>query len=332
MNNITITVLVGRNQENLLRLYESIKLLTIVPYEIVLVIDKANSIEFDESSFLLSDVSVIFLYVENKRQPYMRNLGLKHATGNYVWFIDDDVTLKNDSLFNLSKLINNIKSDQKIGCIAGKIIEVKDFVKNFKKPINFTFFRGFIGDFSIDKKSLNERYFSFIEIGTDNYPIVLHAQGTSMIFNREMLMTVSGFDEDLDYGYCSFEDTDPCLALFKEKLVTIYASEIELTHHKLIRIGGITRGYDNYTYQSSFIRNFIIVMYKNKYPRKYLCFINISAFIFFHFIRILKYNGFFKIKKGFFNVMYNSTKSVFSGVRLGLATLSKSTNRINTQF
>lgn len=331
MNNISIAVLVGRNQENLLKLYGSLKSLTMLPHEIILVIDKANSIEFEESSFILPFVPVIFLYVENRKQPYMRNLALRNTTGNYIWFIDDDVTLNKDSLYNLTHLTCDIKCDQKIGCIAGKIIEKKDFIKKFKKPINFTFFRGFVGDFSIDKKSLNEKNYSTIKIGETKYPIVLHAQGTSMIFNKDMLSEVGGFDEDLDYGYCSFEDTDPCLALFKKKYVTIYASEIELTHHKMIRIGGVTRGYDNYTYQSSFLRNFIIVMYKNKFPNQYLSLANILTFIFFHYIRILKYNGFFRFNRNVFNVLFNSTKSVFSGISLGIGTLLKTTNRINTQ-
>jgi glycosyltransferase involved in cell wall biosynthesis len=105
---VSIVILVGRDQSNLEKLYESIFNLTILPKEIVLVISKDNDVKFDESKFLIKGVKIVFLYTCNKKQPEMRNIGTKSASSEYIWFIDDDVTLNSDSLENLNRILINL--------------------------------------------------------------------------------------------------------------------------------------------------------------------------------------------------------------------------------
>lgn len=330
---VSIVILVGRDQSNLERLYESIFKLTILPNEIVLVINKDNDVKFDESKFLISGVKIVFLYTCNKKQPEMRNVGITSVSSDYIWFIDDDVTLNSDSLENLYKILNNL-TNSSIGCIAGRIIESKEFTGKLDRPIDFTFFRGFIGDFSLDNIKFPSNLYNLYTVNENiKVPIVPFAQGTSMVFNKEYLINVGGFDEDLSYGYCSFEDADPCLALFRKGYKTVYTSDVVLTHHKMLRVGGLTRGYDNFLYQSSIIRNFLVVIFKNKYPNIFFWPAYILTFTFFHYLRLLYSNNFLKFDVKSFEVLSKSSKAILRGFYLGINIIIKNKSRVNnSQF
>jgi GT2 family glycosyltransferase len=329
---VTIIILVGRDQNNLERLYESIVKLTKLPTEIILVVDEDVVLNFEESKFLIDSVRLVFLYTKNKKLPEMRNLGIQSATSEYLWFIDDDVTLNFDSLEVLENILISL-NDNSIGCIAGRIIESKDFTGKLTRPIDFTLFRGFIGDFSLENSDFPSADYKNFKINESiKLPVVPFAQGTSMVFNKIKLLSVGGFDEDLSYGYCSFEDADPCLALYRKGYKTIYASEVVLTHHKMIRVGGVTRGYDNFLYQSSIVRNFLVVIFKNKYPNILFWPVYILTFTFFHYLRLLYSNNFLKFNFNSLKVLSKSTKAVLRGFYLGFITILKNKSRVNTQI
>ena len=95
-------------------------------YEIILVDDGST----DQTKFILQDIKskydeVILIRQKNKGLSGARNTGLENANGQYVWFVDGDDSVKNNSAEILFTLLNNSSAD--IFCLEA------DFIKNKKK-------------------------------------------------------------------------------------------------------------------------------------------------------------------------------------------------------
>lgn len=76
-------------------------------YEIIVVNDgtQDNSVQVIEK-YIKPENNVTLIHRENGGLSAARNTGLKHAQGEYVWFVDSDDWIEKDSL---SKLIQYIK-------------------------------------------------------------------------------------------------------------------------------------------------------------------------------------------------------------------------------
>ena len=296
MSSITLSALIGRNKDNYKKLENSILSSSELPFEIIHCVDQ-NIVKFtiDDVDDRLKGITKI-LYGYGK-QPELRNIILKEVKTDFIWFIDDDVTISTDSIKNLVFLSSTlINFESEVGAIAGKIIEPKK--SNFNKPpIYMNFFQGFVGDFNFNIshfKNFNYKWFKFSD--KLNLPIVDVIQGTSMVFFTKTLKEIGGFNESLSHGYSSFEDSEPLMRLKSDNKIIVYSDLFELIHHKAPRINDETRGFENMSYQISFFRNFIISVISNKYPSFFKSLVFCFVFSLTHFLRCSFY--FKSIRKG----------------------------------
>lgn len=267
MKTVDICILLGRGDEHLATYIHSFNNLTIKPRTLIVVVDMnfRSSVPCIEIGPGVG-IEVIPFY-GNRRQPEMRNLALLKSTSDYLWFMDDDVSLLESSFENLQEILDGL-NDHEVGCIAGKIIEERDYdPSNLMHPIELNAFRGTIGYFEADFKDFQKSKYKFISSKSGrNYPCVDFPQGTSMVFHRNHLLGVGGFNELLGIDYASYEDGEPSFALWKNNLLTLYAPDFELIHHKLLRVDGTSRNNPTLQYQYALIRNHCISLIGNKYP------------------------------------------------------------------
>ncbi len=329
--NISLVVIAGRDAVNLERLIKTVKALKEKPVELIIVFDMKQCKKASVIKIEGVNVKHIEYYGEGK-QPHMRNLALSATECDYLWYIDDDVSLDVSSYVNLHSIIEDIPENSMVGSIAGKIIEDKGFDRNkIKRPIEFNFLKGPIGLFDFNPEEFPNHLYDVVEgISGSEYPVVDFCQGTSMVFKRGSLCSIGGFDEDLGVGYSSFEDSEPSFALKRKGLKTIYCGGFALTHHKLPRIGGVSRGNQQFDYNKYLVNNCVISLFKNDFPSSLLKIPYVLSFTIVQLGRCIKEN----IKsedKSTVHVILKSLQSVSSGFYQGAKTSYKSNyERVNS--
>jgi glycosyltransferase involved in cell wall biosynthesis len=101
-------------------------------YEIILVDDGST----DQTKFILEDINenyseVILIRQKNKGLSGARNTGLENAKGQYIWFVDGDDTVKNNSAEILFTLLNNSSTD--VFCLEANFIQNKKRLQKDKR-------------------------------------------------------------------------------------------------------------------------------------------------------------------------------------------------------
>lgn len=109
------------------RCIESVREQDLPSYEIIIIDDASTDNSFDViKEYKRYDNICIKKNTENRGLAYSRNLGLKHAQGKYVWFIDADDYIKNGT----AKKILDIAISQKLDviyfnmCREGRILKL----------------------------------------------------------------------------------------------------------------------------------------------------------------------------------------------------------------
>lgn len=90
----------------------------IYPYELI-VIDNASK-NPEESSILRKMYPDILVIRSDKNLGFAggNNLGINYATGNYIFFLNNDIIITTPIL---EELVNRLEKDKKIGCVSPKI-------------------------------------------------------------------------------------------------------------------------------------------------------------------------------------------------------------------
>ncbi|MFZ5906084.1 MAG: glycosyltransferase [Nitrospirota bacterium] len=93
------------------RAIKSIARQTYRPIEVVLVNDGGCDLDLDELKDILSDITLNYIRLgENTGRAHAANVGIEHATGDYIGFLDDDDELYPDHLHVLTRVLEKEKS------------------------------------------------------------------------------------------------------------------------------------------------------------------------------------------------------------------------------
>lgn len=325
---IALIILAGRSKSNLIRCFESIKQLDCLPDEIIVVFDMKHWGEPYELPSLDNCRIKGINYNGQGAQPHMRNIAISFSDSDYLWFIDDDAYLEPNSCAQLLLLLESISGINEIGGIAGRIIEeteekiLKSF-KKWKKPVFISALRGAVGYYNWEYSDYTYKDHELIISRSGKaYPIVPFVQGTNMVFPKEALLCVKGFDEDLGFGYSSYEDGEVCFAMEKKGYKTIYCNEISLRHLKLPRIGGVTRGHD-FNFTLSLIRNHAISLLKNNYPSKLKAPSYVLIYSLVHVLRVFLHTNGKTLRKESLIYALKSIYYVTKGLCMGILRVAK---------
>lgn len=143
-----------------------------------------------------------------------RNIGIKHATGEIVTFIDDDAIPGGNWM---QEIVDYFQKNQveKIGALGG-IVYSED-----KKQIQFK--QGYVGVWGEVhtvgnlKQNYNDPkgyYFNTV-------------MGTNASFNRKALVVIGGFDEEIEYFH---DESDVCVRLIKAGYKVVGVENASVVH------------------------------------------------------------------------------------------------------
>ena len=135
-------------------------------FEIILVDDGSTDSITIETLNSFSEHEVLILRKENGGPASARNLGVKHAKGDFLFFLDSDNTIRPDYLKRAIDVINN---EEKIGVV-------------YSKP-------NFIGDFHNLSQRFITKAFNFDSLLAGNYIDMCS------LVRRQAFEDVGGFDE-----------------------------------------------------------------------------------------------------------------------------------------
>ncbi|MBP7089048.1 MAG: glycosyltransferase [Candidatus Omnitrophica bacterium] len=158
----------------------------------------------------------LILNQNNKGSSFARNQGLALAKGEYIMFMDCDVELQKDFLFNLQSVFNNISSN--VAGIAPKIIDKKSRKIFSCGLLISTIYRVY----DIGKGEPPEEYSQVLKIDGPN--------SCCAVFKREYLDKIKKKDYfDNDFFFL-FEDADLALRLKKKGYNCLFTPQLVCFH------------------------------------------------------------------------------------------------------
>ncbi len=186
-------------------------------------------------------------------------LGVQHAKGQYILFINNDVVLKNDVL---SITYNFMESNPNVGvCTAQNFDEHNNFVPSFdhdKGLRKLIFGRGFLEAINPKKyPKRKQQYKAPLEVNFVN--------GAFMFFRRNSFEKVKGFDPNI---FLYFEEMDICYRMRKQGHKIMLLPQAEIVHFQ-----GASTGISTALKKEGFI-SYLYVLKKNYSTLKYLAIVS----------------------------------------------------------
>ena len=209
MFNHSISVIIASSRPNLLRhILECLKNQSFKDFEIIVVCKRINK-QFKK---ITSEFDVRLYEDKGKGLSFARNVGLKHAIGKIVVFLDDDITLNENWI---QAVINIFNLGGNIGGVGGRPLKKRANL-GFESPL----------------WRLNNRIqgVSNWDLEPNSRKEVNYLSGSNMAFYRDVLITAGGFDEKF-YGPCAGEEADMCLRINSMGLKLILDSKLNVQHH-----------------------------------------------------------------------------------------------------
>ncbi len=207
---------------------------------------------FDQKKFL--HTNLIYLHTK-PGLTYQRNVGIKHAGGDIIYFFDDDVELEGNYLKEMSSVFKNHPE------YAGGM----GAIKNVDAPPSWRY-RWYRSFFLLPRLYASGKFtwsgMPTHPYGSPQFKNVEVLGGCCMAFRRKVLQQ-HFFDEQL-YGYCYMEDADIARRIsFKHQL--FYNPRAQLVHHE----SPIAR--DQLVDRSAMlVYNYSYLFFKNSYPQNRL--------------------------------------------------------------
>ncbi|QQS61428.1 MAG: glycosyltransferase family 2 protein [Candidatus Moraniibacteriota bacterium] len=180
-----------------------------------------------------------FPHKKNVGMGALANCGLKHARGDYIFFINYDSIIDQEALINLGMYLDK---NPDVGLVAPKVLNFDGSVQNtrfrFYSPITVLYRRTFLGKLAFAKKHLEQ--FTMKEFGNDEISEPDWIMGSAMMVRRREVKKIGGFDSRF---FMYFEDTDLCRRYWEigKKVIYFPKARIYHFHGKGSANGGLIR-------------------------------------------------------------------------------------------
>ena len=236
--------------------------------EIIVVDNNSNdgSVDAVREQFQTNNIKILRL-TKNYGFSEGNNLGSQLATGNYLFFLNNDTIIDEDCI---EKLVKLMESDPKIGAAQAKLLSIDgkkiDSAGCFFDRLGFVYVRGF-GELD------NNQY--------DQTSEILYAKGAAIIVKRDLWEKLRGFDP-LFFMY--FEEADFCWRVWLSGFKVIFNPYAKVNH-----IGMATlKKYSNpLIFQEA--RNRLVMLMKNYENKNFFKYVPITTIVYFlNFLRYIK--------------------------------------------
>jgi GT2 family glycosyltransferase len=183
------------------------------PSSEIIIVDQS---EQQEDPKIISELTIIYLENAKVNTSIAKNIGLKHATGEVVFFFDDDIEITSNTLRSHLEEY----SDPNVQGVAGRVINDGETVPE---------------DTDVETGRANKYLTAF----TNNFwstrkQEVQFPYGCNMSFRRAVLEKLGGFDEKIPPP--GWEETD--LGLRVTRLGKMIFSPGALVYHHKAQFGG----------------------------------------------------------------------------------------------
>ena len=254
-------IICTRNRcDDLLKCLRSIASQTIKPEQLIIV-DSSTIPLYKQKPFThllqkknLSKENSIYFHTK-PGLTYQRNQGIKRASGDIIYFFDDDVVLSPSYLFEMQSTFQQHPE------YAGGMGDISNVNKN--SSWQYSWFRRF---FMLPHEQGSGRFtFSGMPThpyGTSEFKTVETIGGCGMAFRKSILKQWQ-FDETL-HGYCYLEDADIAYRISRHKKL-FFNPSAQLKHNESPR----ARNKKTITY-AMFAYNYSYLFFKNIYPHNRL--------------------------------------------------------------
>jgi glycosyltransferase involved in cell wall biosynthesis len=166
----------------------------------VIIIDQNDKYFLNNILVEFDDINIKYIHSDVKGLSYNRNIGLKHASGDFICFPDDDCKFYENTFTEVLYALSDKNIDFCIGRIYDRSLN-KDIIKKWPKK----------------RLNVNKLNFYFI-----NSSITLFIKRGSIL----------NFDENLGVGskFGSCEDADLIYRILENNANGVYTPKIELWH------------------------------------------------------------------------------------------------------
>jgi len=198
-----------------------------IQFEII-VIDNASS---DGSQLMIETEFPNVLLIESKENlgfGKANNLGVKQASGNFLFLLNSDTILIENSIKVLKEFLEK-KNDPLVAAVGCKLLDI-----NRKPHISYGNFPSIYQElFEYGLSKIFSKYFkkrlspSVIDSGTQ-IKEVDYIMGADMFFKKTIFDTIEGFDEDF---FLYYEETEICFRLNKFGYKIIWNPETSIIHY-----------------------------------------------------------------------------------------------------
>lgn len=232
MVELSIIIISFNTKEFTLQCIKSILLNPLsVNFEIVVVDNNSEdgTVYALEKEFRDIDLLRIIKMPQNLGFSKANNIGVKFSKGNFLLFLNSDTLIVDNSI---DKLLDFIKSDEKIGIVGPKLINPDgSFQPQSKRgiPTLSASFLYFLKLYKIFPKS--KIFGEYLQTYKDENSIseVPCISGSCMLVKKSIFEKVSGFDERY---FLHFEDIDLCLKFSKAGYKIYYYPHAKVIHFK----------------------------------------------------------------------------------------------------
>jgi len=187
------------------------------PPDEVIVVDSCST---DGTYELVKQFQAKYLCIRERSMVKARNVGLRHATGDVVAYIDDDVIVSE----SWSIHILDSYEDEKVGGVGGRVLPYST-CREACIPVHVQ---------EIDERLIGKVLNDGIVLGNFDVPTSTPIEvdtliGCNMSFRRKLLIRIGGFDEKFQ-GNCYRDDTDACLRLKRLGYKLVYNPKALVWH------------------------------------------------------------------------------------------------------
>jgi glycosyltransferase involved in cell wall biosynthesis len=214
-------------------------------FEVVVVDSSSGGRTWEIITSEFPQVRYVHLPRSKNKMPQARNLGLRHARGEIIAFIDDDSMVQPGWLAALAPTF----SSPSVGAVGGMVLDPGEVPQADDGTVN-------VGVILPDGGCLT----NFCTIVNAPRPVD-HLRGCNMAFARHALECIGGFDA-MYTGSNFREETDMFARLKHAGFQVLYNSDA-LVHHLAARKESYGRGLDDIKYRFSISRNHTYFLCKN---------------------------------------------------------------------
>jgi len=250
---ISVIIVNYNSDKYLTKCIDSINNSQLDSIDVEIVIINNNSFKINiEKKYNNLDLKIIEI---SKNIGYSKaiNIGIKQSNFPTIITMNPDVVVQNNTIFNMYNYFNENNSIGVLGCKVLNTNKSYQLSSRRKFPTLSIILPYLLKFHYLGFKNI----YNYMDISIDKIHKVDSVSGAFMMFNRDIYVSVNGFDERF---FLYFEDTDFCFKINKKGYDVVYYPVSEIVHVK-----NGSRNYFNYLFiKLNLYLSFLKFIYKYK--------------------------------------------------------------------